>query len=157
MKTLESITQATMAIWVGAAAGFAITAPQLFRAFGADRQSAGNLAGEMIYRLNNIGLILGVIALLALLPRIRQGLNRWRLLLLGGALALALATTFYVFPNLEKAQPPKAIQEYAETDPVRVEYNRWHKLSERVYGTAMFLGFGVILLGPFGRAAKERA
>jgi|GEM_PF-1865333 len=157
MKVLESITQVAMAVWVGAATGFAITAPRLFRAFGADRQAAGDLAGEMIYLLNNIGLVLGVVALLALLPRIRRGLNRWRVLLLGGALVLALVTTFYVFPNLEAAQPPNPIQTYAETDPARVAYNRWHKLSERVYGAAMFLGLGVILLGPLGSAEKERA
>lgn len=154
MKFLESITQTTMALWVGSAAGFAMTAPKLFRAFGADRQAAGGLAGAMIYQLNMVGLVLGAIALLALLPRLREGLNRWRALLLGGALGLALFTWLYIFPQLEAAQPPQPIQTYAENAPERVAYNRYHKLSERVYGTAMFLGLGVILLGPLGR---ERA
>lgn len=153
MRYLESLTQVAMAIWVGSAAGFAMTAPRLFRAFGANRQAAGNLAGEMIYLLNVIGVVLGLVALLTLLPRLKQGLNRWRALLLGGALALALTTWFYIFPQLEAAQPPRPIQEYAENDPARVNYNRWHKTSERLYGVAMFLGVGVILLGPLG---KER-
>lgn len=154
MRLLESITQTAMALWVGSAAGFAMIAPKLFRAFGPDRQRAGDLAGEIIYQLNIVGLILGTVALLTLLPRLKQGLNRWRLLLLGGALAAALSTWLYILPQIEAAQPPRPIQEYAETDPARAAYNRWHKLSERVYGTAMFLGLGVILLGPLGR---ERA
>lgn len=155
MRYLESITQLAMAIWVGSATGFAITAPRLFRAFGPDRQSAGNLAGQMIYQLNMIGLILGAIALLALLPRLKEGLNRWRALLLGGALAAALFTWLYIFPRLEAAQPPRPIQTYAETAPERVAYNRWHKLSERVYAVAMFLGAGVILLGPLGKGESR--
>ncbi|MFZ5827218.1 MAG: DUF4149 domain-containing protein [Bacillota bacterium] len=153
MRYLESVTQLAMAIWVGSAAGFAMAAPKLFRAFGPDRQAAGDLAGAIIYQLNAVGVVLGAIALLALLPRLKRGLNRLRALLLGGALALALATWFYILPQIEAAQPPRPIQEYAESDPARVNYNRWHKLSERVYGAAMFLGVGVIVLGPLG---KER-
>lgn len=153
MRYLESITQFAMAIWVGSAAGFAMAAPKLFRAFGPDRQAAGDLAGAIIYQLNAVGVVLGAIALLALLPRLKRGLNRWRAILLGGALALALTTWFYILPQIEAAQPPRPIQEYAENDPARVTYNRWHKLSERIYGAAMFLGAGVILLGPLG---KER-
>lgn len=155
MRLLESITQLTMAIWVGSAAGFAMAAPKLFRAFGADRQAAGDLAGQIIYQLNFIGVILGVVALLALLPRLWQGLNRWRALMLGGALALALTTWFYIFPQIEAARPPRPIQEYAENAPERVAYNTWHKLSERVYGAAMFLGAGVILLGPLGKERRR--
>jgi hypothetical protein len=151
MKILESVTQTAMALWVGSAAGFAMIAPKLFRAFGPDRQKAGDLAGEMIYLLNMVGLVLGALALLALLPRLKQGLNRWRALLLAGALSLALFTWLYIFPAMEAAQPPRPIQEYAETAPERVAYNRYHKLSERVYGTAMLLGLGVIFLGPLGR------
>lgn len=153
MRFLESITQTAMAIWVGSAAGFAIIAPGLFRALDPDRQKAGDIAGSSIYLLNTVGMILGAVALLALLPRLKQGYNRWRALLLGGALALALFTAFYIFPQLEAVRPPKPIQEYAETAPERVAYNRYHKLSERVYGAAMFLGLGVIFLGPLG---KER-
>jgi len=149
VKFLEAVTQLTMALWVGAAAGFALGAPKLFAAFGADRQAAGDLAGDLIYLLNNVGLLLGVVALLALMPRLRSGVNKVRLLLLGGSLALALFTWLYIFPHMEQAQPPEPIQTYAETDPVRVEYNRWHTLSERVYGGAMILGAGVIVLGPF--------
>ncbi|MFZ5818077.1 MAG: DUF4149 domain-containing protein [Bacillota bacterium] len=155
MRYLESITQLAMALWVGSAAGFAMAAPRLFRAFGPDRQAAGDLAGEIIFQLNQVGVALGAVALLALLPRLRRGLNRWRALLLGGALALALTTWFYIFPQLEAAQPPRPIQEYAQTAPERVAYSRWHELSERVYGTAMLLGAGVIFLGPLGREERS--
>lgn len=155
MRYLESVTQLSMAIWVGSAAGFAMVAPKLFRAFGPNRQAAGDLAGQIIYQLNMVGVILGVIALVALLPRLKQGLNQWRALLLGGALALALTTWFYILPQIEAAQPPKPIQEYAENAPERVAYNRYHKLSERVYGAAMFLGVAVVFLGPLGKGERR--
>lgn len=156
MKFLEAVTQLTMALWVGAAAGFALGAPRIFAAFGADRQSAGDLAGDIIYLLNNVGLLLGAVALLCLLPRLRDGINKLRLVLLAGSLLLGLATWLYIFPQMEKAQPPQPVQTYAETDPVRVEYNRWHTMSERVYGVAMILGAGVIVLGPFASEERRR-
>lgn len=151
MKFLESITQITTGIWVGAMAGFAMIAPQLFSAFGPERQRAGDLAGEMIWRINTVGMILGAIALLAVLPRLRQGLNRWRAGLLGVALALSLAGAFYIFPQLTQARPPRPIEQYAETDPVRVNYNAWHKRSEQVFGIAIILGAAVVVLGPLGQ------
>ncbi|MFB5084311.1 DUF4149 domain-containing protein [Symbiobacterium thermophilum] len=156
MRVLEAVTQLLMGLWVGSAAGFALSAPKIFAAFGPDRQSAGDLAGDIIYLLNNVGLLLGVGALLTLLPRLRSGVNKARLALLLGCLGLALTTWLYIFPQMERAQPPEPIQTYAETDPARVEYNRWHTLSGRVYGAAMVLGVGVIVLGPFAETRGGR-
>jgi len=150
MRFLESITQLCTGVWVGAMAGFAATAPQIFSAFGPDRQRAGDLAGDMIWRLNTIGLILGVVALAAMLPRLKQGSNRWRSGLLALGLALSATGALYVFPQMARAQPPKPIQEYAVDDPVRVTYNRWHERSRQVFGVAILLGAGVVLLGPMG-------
>jgi MFS family permease len=154
VKWLDSITQLCTGIWVGSMTGFAFTAPMIFAAFGPDRQRAGNLAGEMIFLINKVGLILGAIALAALLPRFGQGLNRWRTLLMAGALATALFGTFYIFPNLTKAQPPRPIQEYAETDPVRVAYTTWHERSRQVFSLAILMGAGVIVLGSLGKETR---
>lgn len=154
MKWLESITQLATGIWIGSMTGFAFTAPQIFTAFGPNRQAAGDLAGQMIYRVNNVGLVLAAIALLTLLPRLRQGLNKWRTWLLAGALATALFGTLYIFPQLNAAQPPKPIQEYAETDPVRVNYDRWHKRSQQVFSAAILMGAGVVVLGSLGKESR---
>jgi MFS family permease len=156
MKYWESIAQLATGLWVGAMTGFAATAPLIFRAFGPDRQRAGDLAGSMIYRLNSMGIALGLIALVALLPRLKEGWNRWRALLLTGALLLSLAGTFYIFPKMEEARPPRPIQEYAETDPVRVNYNRWHRASERLFGVAILMAGGALLLGPLGSGANRK-
>ncbi|HYF78978.1 MAG TPA: DUF4149 domain-containing protein [Symbiobacteriaceae bacterium] len=153
MKYLEGLTQLLVGAWVGAMAGFAATAPQVFAAFGPDRQSAGTLAGQMIWRLNMIGLVLGGLALLFLLINFQERVNRWRAGLLAAALGLALFGAFYIFPQMEKAQPPRPIQEYAETDPIRVTYNQWHERSRQVFGGAILLGAGVVILGG---ARKER-
>ncbi|HEY8346317.1 MAG TPA: DUF4149 domain-containing protein [Symbiobacteriaceae bacterium] len=149
MRFLESLTQLCLALWVGGMGGFAMTAPLIFDAFGPERQRAGDLAGNMIWRLNMVGIILGVVVLLILLPRLRRGIAKLRALLTAGALAMALVQAFYIFPQMDRAQPPQPIETYAETDPVRVEYNRWHTRSEQVFGTTMLLAAGALLLGPF--------
>jgi MFS family permease len=153
MRILEAVTQLLTGLWVGSMAGFALIAPLLFRAFGDERGRAGDLVGAMIGRLSWVGSLLGVIALLALLPRLRSRLNCWRALLLAGAVSVSLLGLLYVIPQMERARPPKPIESYAQNDPIRVAYNRWHKLSERVFGTGIFLGAATILLGPF---VKER-
>lgn len=154
MKYLEGITQLLVGVWVGAMAGFAVTAPQIFAAFGADRQAAGNLAGDMIWRLNVVGLGLGALALICLLPRLREPVNRWRTALLLGALGLAAFGALYIFPQMAMAQPPKPIQQYAVTDPVRVTYNKWHERSRQVFSGAIILGAGVVVLGSFRKESR---
>lgn len=154
MRYLEGLTQLLVGAWVGAMAGFAATAPQIFASFGDNRQAAGDLAGQMIWRLNIIGLVLGTIALVLLLVQIRIRINRWRSLMLAGALGLALFGALYIFPQLNRAQPPRPIQEYAVTDPVRVNYNQWHERSRQVFSGAILLGAAVVIMGG---AAKERA
>lgn len=155
MKWLESITQVSLGLWVGAMGGFAATAPLLFSAFGSERQRAGDLAGAMIWRLNNVGMILGALALLTLVPRLKSGLNRWRAGLVTGALALSLAGALYIFPQMEKARPPVPIEQLDPSDPARVNYNRWHKASERIFGVAILLGAGALVLGPLGKAGRQ--
>lgn len=151
MRILEAITQLCLALWVGAMTGFAIAAPLIFDAFGPERQRAGDLAGDMIWRLNMVGMFLGVLALLTLLPRLRRGINKLRAFLVVAALGLALTTAFYIFPQMDKAQPPGRIEDYAETDPARVEYNKWHQRSEQIAGAGILLGAVTLMLSPFGK------
>ena len=154
MRILESLTQLCLGLWVGAMVGFATTAPLVFEAFGPERQRAGDLAGGMIWRLNMFGIFLTAIALITLLPRLRRGLNWLRALLAAGGLTMALVTAFYIFPQMDRVQPPQPIEQYAVTDPVRVEYNRWHRRSEQVAGVSLLLSAGAMLLGPFAREER---
>ncbi|HWI64081.1 MAG TPA: DUF4149 domain-containing protein [Symbiobacteriaceae bacterium] len=154
MKYLEGVTQLLVGLWAGAMAGFALTAPQVFAAFGPDRQAAGDLAGQMIWRLNTVGLVLGAIALLLLLLRLGERINRWRTALLVAALGLAAVGALYIFPQMAKAQPPKPIQTYAETDPIRVTYNMWHERSRQVFGGAILLAAAVVVLGGRGKETR---
>lgn len=153
-RYLEAVTLLCLGIWVGSMTGFAMVAPQLFAAFGTERQRAGDLAGAIIWRINTVGMVLGFIALAALLPRLAGAVAKWRLGLLAGSLALALVGAFYIFPQMDKARPNVPIEQLSLTDPVRVKYDHWHKLSEKIFGAAMFLGAGVILLGPFTREER---
>lgn len=154
MRYLESITQLTLGVWIGAMAGFAASAPAIFRAFGTERQRAGNLAGEIIGTTNNIGMVLAAIALLCLLPRLKHGLNRWRLALVAAALCFSLVGAFYIFPQMNAAQPPVPIEQLAPTDPARVNYNNWHNRSRQVFGAAILLGAAAVVLGPLGKGER---
>jgi hypothetical protein len=154
VKYLEGIVQLLTGVWVGAMTGFAVTAPQVFAAFGANRQAAGDLAGAMIWRLNTMGMVLGALAFLLVIARLRHGYNRWRAGLLAVSLGLSLFGAFYIFPQLAKAQPPRPIQEYALTDPIRVSYDTWHSRSQQVFGGAILLGAGVIILGSLGKEPR---
>lgn len=153
-RLLESVTQICLGIWVGAMTGFAFTAPVLFAQWGPDRQRAGDTAGAMIARINGVGLWLGIIALAALLPRLRTRLAAARAILVAGALALAFTTAFYVLPGIHRAQPPHPVQTYAETDPLRIEYNKWHKRSEQIFGVAIVLAAAAIVLGPLEKETR---
>lgn len=155
MKFLDSVTQLSLGLWAGSMAGFALTAPQLFAAFGSERQRAGDLAGSMIWRLNFAGMILGAVALVALLPRIRLGLNRWRAGLVATALLLALTGALYIFPQLQQARPPVPIEQLSAADPLRVRYNQWHKRSEQLFGVAILMVAGAVLLGPPGGEGRR--
>lgn len=143
-RVAEAAAHLLLALWFGSYAGFAIVAPVLFRA-GLSRQEAGDVAGRMIERLTLVGLIAGGVALL-LLVTVHGARARMRVGLTAAALAAGLYLWVAILPPL-RAPLPKPIDQYLEADPVRVEYNRLHKRSERVASVTLLLVAGALAAG----------
>lgn len=140
-----------LAIWVGGMFGFgALYAPVLFRSL-SSRDQAGQIAGQTLARIDTLGLIAGgVITLITLLQVFATAapLDVVRVVIALGMVALVGYSTAVIRSRLNaiRTEMGKPIDEFEETDPKRVEYNRYHKLSTRIYGIVLFLGIALIVL-----------
>lgn len=147
----EGLQLLLLGVWVGGMAGFgALMAPVLFATV-PSRQLAGNVAGQVIAALSWLGVAVPVLVIvLHLLARRRWD---WRMTALAAVLVLNALNATHVRGGIDRAQAamPLPIEEYAVTDPLRVEYNRWHRLSSNVGTGALVLGVVVLAGWRFGR------
>jgi hypothetical protein len=140
-----------LSIWVGGMFGFgALYAPVLFREI-ASRDQAGRIAGQTLARIDTLGLIAGgVLALIALLQSFasRQPLDVVRVVIALVMVGLVGYSAAVIRSRLEavRAAMGKPIDEIDPADPQRIEYNRYHKLSTRIYGIVLLLGIAQIVL-----------
>ena len=143
-----------MVIWVGGLIFFAfVEAPTAFRVMGTTRQFA-QLIGDSISELNRLGNICGFIFLVATamvwLRAWRR--RRWLLITQIVLVVLMIAATMYVqaaiLPAMERDRIAAGgdITTAPATNPARLDFERLHPLSEKVEGSALFLGLGVILV-----------
>lgn len=140
-----------LAIWVGGMFGFgALYAPVLFREL-SSRDQAGQIAGQTLARIDTLGLIAGgVVTLITLLQVFATAapLDVVRVVIALAMVGLVGYSTAVVRSRLNaiRTEMGKPIDQFEETDPKRVEYNRYHKLSTRIYGIVLFLGIALIVL-----------
>lgn len=143
-----------MVVWVGGLIFFAfVEAPTAFHVMGTNRQFA-QLIGDSISQLNRLGHLSGFIFLIATtmvwLRAWRR--RRWLLVTQIVLVVLMIAATMYVqasiLPAMERDRSAAGgdINAVPATNPVRLDFDRLHDLSEKVEGTALFLGLGVILV-----------
>jgi uncharacterized membrane protein len=151
---LRALRLLTMVIWVGGLIFFAfVEAPTAFRVMGTTRQFA-QLIGDSISELNRLGNICGFIFLVATamvwLRAWRR--RRWLLITQIVLVVLMIAATMYVqaaiLPAMERDRIAAGgdITTAPATNPARLDFERLHPLSEKVEGSALFLGLGVILV-----------
>jgi hypothetical protein len=143
-RLAEGLQLLLLGLWVGGMVGFgAFMAPVLFGTV-PSRQLAGNVAGQVIQSLSSFGVTMPILViLLHVLARRRWD---WRLSALTAVLILNALNATYVRGGIDRAQAamPRPIEEYAVTDPLRVEYNRWHRLSNNIGMGAVVLGLAVL-------------
>ena len=141
-------------VWIGGLIFFAfVEAPTAFRIMGTTQQFA-QLIGGSIATINRLGFVSGFAFLGASLLLWRVSGSRGRRLLLTEAVlvALMLATTAYVqlhvVPAMERDRAAVGgdIASVPTDNPTRAHFNALHARSEKVEGTGLFLGFGVVLL-----------
>lgn len=140
-----------LAIWVGGMFGFGVLyAPVLFRSI-SSRDQAGRIAGQTLARIDTLGLVAGgVVSLITLLQVFATGLplDVVRVVIALLMVGLVVYSTAVIRSRLDaiRSAMGKPIDELTEDDPQRIEYNKYHKLSTRIYGIVLFLGIALIVL-----------
>jgi hypothetical protein len=141
-------------VWVGGLVFFAfVEAPTAFRVMGTNRQFALLINGS-ITTLNLLGHAAGLIFLFATVLLWMRSTTRTRKLLLAQIwlVVLMIAATIYVqhgiIPAMERDRAAAGgdITAVPLSNPARVHFDHLHGLSEKVEGSALFLGLGAILL-----------
>jgi putative copper export protein len=140
--------------WVGGLIFFAfVEAPTASHVMGTNRQF-GQLINGSITTLNQVGHAAGLIFVIATVLLWMRSSTRLRRLLMPQIflVVLMIAATIYVqrgiIPAMERDRTAAGgdITAVPFNTPMRVDFDRLHALSEKVEGSALFLGLGVILL-----------
>jgi putative copper export protein len=151
---LRALRLVSIVVWVGGLIFFAfVEAPTAFRAMGTTRQFA-LLIGGSIAGINHVGQIAGMVFVLASLLLWKHSSPRTRKLLLVelAGVVLMLAAILYVqrsiVPAMERdrASVGGDITSVSADNPTRAHFDALHAESEKVEGTALFLGVAVVLL-----------
>jgi uncharacterized membrane protein len=147
----------SMVVWVGGLIFFAfVLAPTAFQVL-PTRHEAGTIVGATLRILNQLGHACGLLFLLATIhPWLRSNPRNRRLLTAQiAAVVLMIAATAYVQARIIPAMERDRIAAGGDTDaappdnPARLDFERLHPLSEKVEGSALLLGLGVVILMGF--------
>lgn len=143
MRLWRAVEAVALGLWLGAMVGFgALVAPLLFQMV-PSRSLAGDIAGAAIRRIDWLGAGLGVLAVVALVRTAPARPLRWlRLVLVLGMIGIAVANETYVRGRIDAvdAQRTRPLEEYAPEDPLRREFDRWHRTSVNLWGINMAIG-----------------
>ena len=144
LPALLAIETVATAFWTGSSAGFAfVSAPLAFHLI-QDRDLFARLTEGSLGRLTRVALVAGGVAIAAAL------LNRSPLRAGIGLTALTLLVYHEraIVPAMTQAQAALgSFNAASKDDPKRIEYGRMHKQSTRVFGAALLLGVGQLVLG----------
>jgi uncharacterized membrane protein len=151
---LRSLRLLTIVVWVGGLIFFAfVLAPVAFHVL-PSTHLAGMVVAGTLRILNDLGRVCGPLFLLVSVALWYEMDPRGRRLLLAESslVALMLAATMYVQSRIVPAMEKDRIAAGGDVDaaprdnPARLDFERLHPLSEKVEGTALFLGVAVVIL-----------
>ncbi len=149
---LNVLQYLVLALWVGSIFGFGLLfAPVLFASL-PSREQAGSIAGNVLARIDTLGLITGgimlVVTALQAIDSAWQSIDLGRLLLAVVMLVLVIlsSTTVRQKLNAAKEKMERPIDEYAQDDPLRKEYNQYHRVSRMLFMLNLLLGILLIVL-----------
>jgi uncharacterized membrane protein len=152
---LRALRLLSIVVWVGGLIFFAfVVAPVAFHVLPSTHE-AGTVVGGTLRVLNEIGVVCyGVFFVAtAMCARSRaKALGPWLLTTQLVFVTLMLLATVYVKTSILPAMERDRIAAGGNVDaaaagnPARVEFERLHGLSEKVEGSVLFLGLGVVVL-----------
>jgi uncharacterized membrane protein len=151
---LRALRLLAMVVWVGGLIFFAfVEAPTAFHIMGTTRQFA-LLIGGSIAGINHLGQIAGMVFVIASLllwkhsSRITRKLLGAELLLVILMMAVTAYVQMHIVPAMERDRAAVGgdITSVPADNPTRAHFDALHARSEKVEGTGLFLGLGVVLL-----------
>lgn len=149
---LNVLQYLVLALWVGAIFGFGVLfAPVLFASL-SSREEAGSIAGNVLARVDTLGLITGGIMLVV--TALQAIDSHWGSIDLGRLLTAVIMLTLVIISattvrqrlNATKEKMGRPIDEYTPEDPLRQEYNQFHRISRLLFSVNMLLGILLIVL-----------
>lgn len=155
MQTLlRALRLLTMVIWVGGLIFFAfVVAPVAFGTL-PNTHDAGLVVGGTLRILHWIGLTSGAVFYLAtglLWLRAEVEARVWfsiEMVLAGVMMAITFYSQYHVLPAMDsdRARAGGVVAAAAADDAGRLDFERLHKLSERLEGTVLFCGLGMVFM-----------
>src|ERR1017187_5250878 len=137
---LRAVEFLSLGLWLGADAFLSfVVAPGAFAVL-ASRESAGLLVGYSLTRLHFAGIFLGLLFLLARLLR-THNLASATVLCVVIMIALTAVSQFTLSKRMAVLRTQMgSIQNTADSDPSRAEFNKLHKRSVFFEGSVLLLG-----------------
>lgn len=155
MALLRYLSLVSLALWIGGLVTLGLSAPVLFALLQAHdpvagRELAGAAFGAMFGRFQPVawicaGVLLAMLALrTALGPRPRR--LRVRVWTVVAMLAISLTTSFAIIPRIDRlrAAAHGPVASLSPDDPIRVDFNRLHGLSNGL--TLVAIAAGLLVL-----------
>lgn len=148
-----------MVLWVGGLAFFAfVLAPLAFSRLPSPHL-AGLVVGGTLIVLHRIGFVCGVLFVLATATLQLRSVSTYTLQMLLAIMMLAgtVYSQFHVLPAMERdrALAGGEVEAAPWSNPGRIDFEKQHRLSEKVEGLVFFCGVGIVLLlsreQPFGK------
>jgi uncharacterized membrane protein len=149
---LNVIFALTTTVWIGSMFAFgALVAPLLFRRL-PSRDQAGSIAGQIIARIETLGLVCSGILLMTTTAQAFnhqwQTLDLVRVLLVLAMLGLTAwsATTLRSRIEALRSQMGRPIDQVPEEDPLRQEHGKYHRLSRTAFMLVLLFGLALIVV-----------
>lgn len=152
MKTLiRTLLLLSLIVWLGAEIFFPVVAAIAFGQLVPDTHTAGLIVGALLHILHTMGLVCGVVllALLALAPA--WGIFQSRsvlapMVLVVIMLALTAYSQYGIIPAMERDRIAAGgvIDDSAQDNPARIDFNRLHRRSTNVEGLIVLLGIATV-------------
>lgn len=141
------------AFWTGASAGYAFIAAPIVAHEANDLDLQGRITGKSLDRIVNVAYVAGGITIACAAAQATNTAERPNDALraaFGAGALLALARFQHdIVPKMTELQRAMggSFKSIPEDDPNRVAYRALHKRSTQVFGTALLLGIGQLILG----------
>jgi uncharacterized membrane protein len=147
-----------MVVWVGGLCFFAfVVAPVAFSVLPSTHE-AGTVVGATLRVLNEIGLVCGLVFIMAMpwkgFPTRSARLLLAEMLCVVGMMAATMAVQWAIVPRMERDRIAAGgdVDAAPPGNAARLDFERLHPLSEKVEGGALLLGLGVVVLMGFEQA-----